>query len=910
MMHFLYCLIIQPLYMLFEFLFENIIVQTNNNICLTILLMSFIVSLLCLPLYLRADALQQEETDIQKKLSKKTKIIKDNYKGDERIFLLQTLYRQNNYHPIMGLRLSLSLLLQIPIFIAAYTFFCHLNMLHGMDFGLVENLSKPDGILRFHNLSINVLPILMTVVNIQAGYIYADSKSFKDNKVLIIISLVFLVLLYNSPAALVLYWLFNNVFSLFKNILLRVCTHENLIKYVFSFALVTYYIYEKIFIQKYDVICLIFVLAVLAFMYLKPKKLNSYNFDFGYKKIFILSMLSFLVFVGVLVPSNVVSTSPVEFIFDDSSPLRILLYAATVMTGFSFWGFCIYYFSSTNLRKLLSVLLYFVLLCSIANIYILKLPVMILTSELTFEAAMVKFNMYTVPQYLLFALLVGAGVLVFIYSVLKKRENIISNVLSIFIVTCLSISLYNYFNVYQKNALFLKNNPKVKFNYEPYVNLSKTNKNVFVIFVDRAIGSYLPIIFKEHPQLNEQFRGFTYYPNTLSYAGYTMVGYLPILGGYEYVPFNFDSREGGFNQKLDEAITVLPAIFSTHNYKTRIINPMENSWGSSAFGALSFKQIKKFTHNNMYEQYNIEHLTTPESIIEGLKGDVVVVDSSLTKRNLIYFSFFSVAPPFARAYIYNNGKYHSTSDNVEIKYKPDFLQSYAELLYLPKITELNAKTNTFTVFNNSLPHAPCLLKYPNYDLSENNLDTYIPPILINDDNWSLKHYHVNVAALKLLGDYFDYLRKNNVYDNTRIIIVADHGYGYNLQNPYMGQFEADNYLPYNPLLMVKDFNSNGRWKTNKEFMTNADVPLIATKGIIKNPINPFTKNGLAPDKERGVIIKHDVDWQPNNYLGKAKMLKKTDVFNYVKGDPLNHDNWKVKLSYQEAWDLYRQSGGK
>ena len=33
-----------------------------------------------------------------------------------------------------------------------------------------------------------------------------------------------------------------------------------------------------------------------------------------------------------------------------------------------------------------------------------------------------------------------------------------------------------------------------------------------------------------------------------------------------------------------------------------------------------------------------------------------------------------------------------------------------------------------------------------------------------------------MASYRALGDWFDYLRANNLYDNTRIIIVSDHGH--------------------------------------------------------------------------------------------------------------------------------------
>jgi len=130
-MELLYDVIIFPLYSLFELVFTLIYSLLCNNIILTILFLSFLVNILCLPLYLNAEKLQNKEKDIQQKLKPQVDSIKKNFKGDEKYLLLATLYRQHNYHPIMALRSSISLFLQIPLFTAAYLFFCHLNLLNG-----------------------------------------------------------------------------------------------------------------------------------------------------------------------------------------------------------------------------------------------------------------------------------------------------------------------------------------------------------------------------------------------------------------------------------------------------------------------------------------------------------------------------------------------------------------------------------------------------------------------------------------------------------------------------------------------------------------------------------------------------------------------------------------------------------
>ena len=72
MLSILYNIIISPLELLFEFVFEilfRILGQGNSNQGFAVIGVSIAISLLTLPLYRQADAVQQKERDIQKKLS-------------------------------------------------------------------------------------------------------------------------------------------------------------------------------------------------------------------------------------------------------------------------------------------------------------------------------------------------------------------------------------------------------------------------------------------------------------------------------------------------------------------------------------------------------------------------------------------------------------------------------------------------------------------------------------------------------------------------------------------------------------------------------------------------------------------------------------------------------------------------
>lgn len=84
---------------------------------LAIIALSLAMNFLVLPLYRRADAMQEEERETELRLHKGVAHIKKTFRGDERMMMLQTYYRQNNYKPTYVLKGATSLFLEIPFFI-------------------------------------------------------------------------------------------------------------------------------------------------------------------------------------------------------------------------------------------------------------------------------------------------------------------------------------------------------------------------------------------------------------------------------------------------------------------------------------------------------------------------------------------------------------------------------------------------------------------------------------------------------------------------------------------------------------------------------------------------------------------------------------------------------------------------
>ena len=212
-----YTIIIYPLYQIIEIVFRAIF-EIFKIPGFSIIGVSAAVSIMCLPLYAIAEKWQTIERNTQKKLKPGIDRIKATFKGDEQYMILNTFYHQNHYHPLMSLRSSIGLLIQIPFFIAAYSFLSSCPEIQRCSFLWIENLANPDALLKIGAFQINVLPLLMTAINIFAGIIYTKGFSLREKLQIHIMAIVFLIILYQSPSGLVLYWTMNNVFSLIKNI--------------------------------------------------------------------------------------------------------------------------------------------------------------------------------------------------------------------------------------------------------------------------------------------------------------------------------------------------------------------------------------------------------------------------------------------------------------------------------------------------------------------------------------------------------------------------------------------------------------------------------------------------------------------------------------------------------------------
>ncbi|MCR4643393.1 MAG: hypothetical protein K5697_15370, partial [Lachnospiraceae bacterium] len=384
----------------------------------------------------------------------------------------------------------------------------------------------------------------------------------------------------------------------------------------------------------------------------------------------------------------------------------------------------------------------------------------------------------------------------------------------------------------------------------PIIPLDKEGRNVIVIMLDRAVSSYLPYILNEKPALKASLDGFVWYPNTLSTGGNTRLAAPALYGGYEYTPERMEARsDESLLSKHDEALKVMPLLFSRAGYRVNVCDP-------PYAGGQEIPDLTIFDDCPGVET----HLTN--GLYSTLQDDMDVGET--TEYNFLLYSLMKLAPLCLRESIYDHGHYLSAA-YISRDVVPDgaFGDAWSVLDLLPELTDIESSGNdSFFIMKNDTAHEPRLLQLPDYlPTAKVDNSAYFDPsvyeldgnVLHLDNEEQLTHYQVNMAAMLKLCEWFDYLRGEGVYDSCRIILVADHGTGLGQLDRLRLNEDVDA-AAYNPLLLIKDFDAHG-FTVCEDFMCNADVPALATDGLMEDPRNPFTGTPLDGEgKKNGVAV--------------------------------------------------------
>ena len=903
----LYNLLLMPLQMLFEFVFNSSYLVIGN-LGLTIIVFSLLINFLILPLYRRADALQ-EERNIEQRLSRGVQHIKKTFRGDEQTMMLQTYYRQNGYKPTYVLRGATSLMLEIPFFIVAYRFLSNLDLLQGAAFGPIADLGKPDGMLTIAGMTVNVLPLIMTGINLISSYLFTRGYPLKTKVQLYGMALVFLVFLYNSPAGLVFYWTLNNVFSLVKTVFYKLKEPRRVLAALAAVLGVGVFAAGiTVFAPKSAKWALGFcgggVLLVLPalLMALRAKKgaIKKERTYVSEPKLFYAGAAFLAVLTGLTIPSSVIASSPQEFMIIGylNNPIWYIVSAFCLAVGtFFVWLGVFYSLADQRGRYYIEQAVWILCGVAIVDYMFFGRDMGLLSSTLQYEKEMI----FTAGQQLInIAVLLGTAAVMWLVHRRMKKHTV-----DIAIIAALALCGLAVVNVSKINESVSKVDISDGTAGTALHSLSRNGKNVIVLMLDRAMGEYIPYIMNEKPELKEQFDGFTYYANTISFGRNTNFGTPIVFGGYEYTPAEMNKRaDESLESKHNEALKVMPVLFDQNDYSVTVCDP-------TYAGYQWIPDLSIYDDYADIKTYNTSQMSSFKS------GDAAVSVINGNMRNFFAFGITKIAPAFAQGRLYNAGGYNSCGTKEKVTQitdgifrasgiSEDFLSCYNVLCGMPSITSVtDDEKNTFLMMTNDTTHSPALLQMPDYTPEESVDNSAYADQLKNGyvidgrtlkmENVSqIKHYHANMAAMLQLGKWFDYLRENGVYDNTRIILVADHGHLEWQMDEAIFDLGGDELFDselFRALLMVKDFNATG-FTTSDEFMTNADTPTLAFAGLIDDPVNPFTGKVINNSEKTA----HDqyILWSDSWIIDEnnGNVFLPGDWY-AVHGDTWNADNWRL-----------------
>lgn len=842
-LHFLYLLALYPIEYLLEMIF-SIITKMSGNTILSIIILSLVVNIIVLPLYNRADKIQEEAKDKENAIAPMVKHIKQTFSGDERFMLLQTCYRQNNYSPLNVMKSSVSILLQVPFFMGAYNMLSGNKLLAGVSLGPIANLSDPDALLTVGGITLNVLPIIMTLINVVSSFIYAKGFPLKTKIQMYGLAAVFLVLLYQSPSGLVLYWICNNLFSLGKNIVNKIISKRR-------------------------------KTPAVKHLTKAPEKADK-----RYKAVFCFSCLTLAVYTGFYIPVLTVAAAPEEFVnlYNMANPMIDILDSTAKGFGlFMLWPVIFFALASEKGRKIMSYVMFMLAASAILNSKLFSNDFGDISNYLEYKDS----PSFTTKAILLSLAVTAGGILV--CFLINRFGKFVAPVI------CLSAAIgfaaLGLTNVGKINAGYREAEKSATSKAE--FTLSRNGKNVIVMMVDRAVGPMVPYIFKEKPDLAKTFDGFVYYHNSASFGTHTNSAVPALLGGYEYTPEAMNARsDKRLPDKYDEALKLMPSIFTKNGFDATMVNP-------TYAGYKWYPDLSVFDGMENVKAYSTKYSYLPDETKEIYESE----HSEVFRHNLFCYSIFQSAPVALQRLLYDGGNYNDTrsvdpsrmisqkrkGNSVAYGHEQTFMWEYYTVKNLDQMTKVtDGEGKHFVYFATDIAHDVEMLQEPEYEPS-NNVDNRKydknhanrfmrrGEFMWMRDAKDYKHYQCDVLAYTLIGRWLDYLKDEGVYDNTRIIIVADHGYYLENFPEMLMHDEIGTKLDgeaFAPLLMVKDFGSRGDLKTSEEFMTNADTPYLATKDLVNDPVNPFTGKTITDQGKKGTItVFHSNNWNIRNNNG-------------------------------------------
>jgi YidC/Oxa1 family membrane protein insertase len=189
--------------------------RLTGNYGVDIILLTVVIKVLFMPLTQRSMKSMKEMQKLQPQMAKLRERFKD--KPEEMNKEIIELYRRHKVNPLGG---CLPMVLQIPVFIGLYQALLNaIELRHAPFFSWITDLSAPDRLGSFHIPFVDppglpVLTLLMGASMFVQQLMTPTGADPTQQRMMLIMPVIFTFMFISFPSGLTLYWLVNNVLTI------------------------------------------------------------------------------------------------------------------------------------------------------------------------------------------------------------------------------------------------------------------------------------------------------------------------------------------------------------------------------------------------------------------------------------------------------------------------------------------------------------------------------------------------------------------------------------------------------------------------------------------------------------------------------------------------------------------------
>ena len=197
--------------------------KISGNYGIDIILLTILIKILFFPLTQKSFKSMKDMQKLQPQMTKIREQLKD--KPDEMNKEIMELYRRNKVNPLGG---CLPMLLQMPVFIGLYQALLNtVELRHAPFMGWINDLSAPDrlGSLQIPFVEPAGVPVLTLFMGgsmlLQQWMTPMTTGDPMQQRMMMLMPLIFTFMFINFPSGLTLYWLVNNVLTIAQQYLIN-----------------------------------------------------------------------------------------------------------------------------------------------------------------------------------------------------------------------------------------------------------------------------------------------------------------------------------------------------------------------------------------------------------------------------------------------------------------------------------------------------------------------------------------------------------------------------------------------------------------------------------------------------------------------------------------------------------------